>query len=198
VALHGGGQGPWYATRLFGMLAYWALALSVAYGLAALEQAARRHRPPCGVAHTASGPGGDRARPVTCARRGPLTRSHHAVHPLRRCSSRSRGRTDPSGVGVGQIAFYVSAAVYFSFNVRRRIGQRAWRTLHYATFLAYLGATAHGLMSGTDNVGTVGLLELRRLRAGDRLPVRLSHLGFAGRALAPARAPGPTPAPHWR
>jgi DMSO/TMAO reductase YedYZ heme-binding membrane subunit len=35
--------------------------------------------------------------------------------------------------------------------VRRRIGQRAWRLLHYTTLLAFVGATAHGLMSGTDS-----------------------------------------------
>jgi sulfoxide reductase heme-binding subunit YedZ len=40
--------------------------------------------------------------------------------------------------------------VYASFSVRRRIGQRVWRLLHYTTLLAFAGATAHGLMSGTD------------------------------------------------
>jgi DMSO/TMAO reductase YedYZ heme-binding membrane subunit len=38
-----------------------------------------------------------------------------------------------------------------SFYVRRHIGQRAWRTLHYLTFLAFLVATAHGIASGTDS-----------------------------------------------
>ena len=31
------------------------------------------------------------------------------------------------------------------------IGQRAWRLLHYLTFLAFVGATAHGLGAGTDS-----------------------------------------------
>jgi DMSO/TMAO reductase YedYZ heme-binding membrane subunit len=26
-----------------------------------------------------------------------------------------------------------------------------WRRLHYATYLTFIGATAHGLMSGTDS-----------------------------------------------
>ena len=42
------------------------------------------------------------------------------------------------------------AIVYASFHLRRRIGQRAWRTLHYVTFLSFVGATAHGILSGTD------------------------------------------------
>ena len=54
-------------------------------------------------------------------------------------------------MGAGQVAFYLMAAVVASFYVRRRIGQRAWRLLHYLTFLAFVGATAHGLGAGTDS-----------------------------------------------
>jgi hypothetical protein len=32
-----------------------------------------------------------------------------------------------------------------------RIGQRTWRLLHYVTFLTFVGATAHGIMSGSDS-----------------------------------------------
>jgi predicted ferric reductase len=53
-------------------------------------------------------------------------------------------------VGVGQLAFYLMLVVYGSFYVRRHLGQRGWRLLHYTTFLALVGATVHGLMSGTD------------------------------------------------
>jgi DMSO/TMAO reductase YedYZ heme-binding membrane subunit len=56
----------------------------------------------------------------------------------------------PLWVGVGQVAFYLTAIVVGSFYVRRQIGQRAWRTLHYLTFLAFLGATGHGIVAGTD------------------------------------------------
>lgn len=57
----------------------------------------------------------------------------------------------PLWVGVGQVAFYLTAVVELSFYVRRHIGQRAWRLLHYLTFLAFLGAAAHGLLAGTDS-----------------------------------------------
>ena len=43
------------------------------------------------------------------------------------------------------------AVVSASFYLRRRIGQRAWRTLHYLTFLAFVGATVHGIAAGTDS-----------------------------------------------
>ena len=57
----------------------------------------------------------------------------------------------PVWVAVGQIAFYLMALVVGSFYVRKTIGQRAWRTLHYVTFLAFVGATVHGVMSGSDS-----------------------------------------------
>ena len=57
----------------------------------------------------------------------------------------------PVGVAFGQVAFYLAAIVTASFYLRRRIGQRAWRTLHYVTFLAFLGATVHGIASGSDS-----------------------------------------------
>ena len=54
-------------------------------------------------------------------------------------------------MAAGQVGFYLMAIVVGSFYVRRRIGQRAWRTLHYLTFLAFLAATAHGVSAGTDS-----------------------------------------------
>jgi sulfoxide reductase heme-binding subunit YedZ len=56
----------------------------------------------------------------------------------------------PLWVGIGQIAFYLMALVYVSYHVRRQLGQRRWRLLHYVTFLVFLGATGHGVMSGSD------------------------------------------------
>ena len=70
----------------------------------------------------------------------------------------------PVWVGAGQIAFYLMLVVVGSFYVRRRIGQRAWRTLHYVTFLAFVGSTLHGLIAGTDSRQAVGLVDLRRSR----------------------------------
>jgi methionine sulfoxide reductase heme-binding subunit len=56
----------------------------------------------------------------------------------------------PIAVGVGQVAFYLAAIVTGSFYLRRHMGQRAWRTLHYLAFLAFAGATAHGIAAGSD------------------------------------------------
>jgi predicted ferric reductase len=56
----------------------------------------------------------------------------------------------PLAVAFGMVAFYLSAMVYGSLWLRPHIGYRAWRTLHYASFLAFVGASLHGMMSGTD------------------------------------------------
>jgi len=56
----------------------------------------------------------------------------------------------PLWVGIGQLTLGVTIVVLLSFYVRKRMGQKTWRQLHYLSFLAFVGATAHGLMAGTD------------------------------------------------
>ena len=40
--------------------------------------------------------------------------------------------------------------VYASFSLRRRIGTRNWRRLHWATYAIFAAATVHGIAAGTD------------------------------------------------
>ena len=56
----------------------------------------------------------------------------------------------PEWVGVGQAAFYVWILVAFSFYFRGRIGKKAWRLIHFGSYLSFLGVLVHGIMSGTD------------------------------------------------
>ena len=56
----------------------------------------------------------------------------------------------PFWVGLGQLGFYGWAFLVASFYLRRHIGQKTWRILHYLSFIVYLGAMVHGLVSGTD------------------------------------------------
>jgi len=57
----------------------------------------------------------------------------------------------PLEVGIGQLGFYTTALVTFSFYVRRVISQRVWRLIHYLSFAAFIMALWHGLSSGTDS-----------------------------------------------
>jgi len=57
----------------------------------------------------------------------------------------------PIATGLGQIAFYLAAIISFSFYIKKRIGRRAWRTIHYASSLVFILITLHGLIAGTDS-----------------------------------------------
>jgi methionine sulfoxide reductase heme-binding subunit len=57
----------------------------------------------------------------------------------------------PVGVALGVVACELAALLAVSFSLRRRIGFRAWRRLHWAAYLVFVLATAHGLAAGTDS-----------------------------------------------
>jgi predicted ferric reductase len=59
-------------------------------------------------------------------------------------------------LGLGQIALALLGVVTVSHYLRRRIGQRAWRLLHYASFAVFLLALVHALWAGTDST-SVGM-----------------------------------------
>lgn len=56
----------------------------------------------------------------------------------------------PLWMGLGQLAFYLLLITTFTFYLRPIIGHRSWRALHYATFMLYVFALAHGVLTGTD------------------------------------------------
>jgi predicted ferric reductase len=57
----------------------------------------------------------------------------------------------PAWVGVGQVGLYVWIVVTFSFYVRKQIGHKTWRWIHFASYGAFLMALLHGVTSGTDS-----------------------------------------------
>jgi sulfoxide reductase heme-binding subunit YedZ len=64
----------------------------------------------------------------------------------------------PITVAAGVVGAYLMLSLAVSFRVRRRIGQRRWRLLHYASFAAFALALGHALHAGTDLQGTTGLV----------------------------------------
>lgn len=57
----------------------------------------------------------------------------------------------PVWVGLGQVAFYLMIIVAFSFYIRKRIGHKTWRVIHYISFAIFGLTLLHGLLSGTDS-----------------------------------------------
>jgi predicted ferric reductase len=56
----------------------------------------------------------------------------------------------PLAVGLGQIGLYLGLVLTLTFYLRRRIGYRMWRLIHFGSFAFYFLSTIHGLTAGTD------------------------------------------------
>jgi DMSO/TMAO reductase YedYZ heme-binding membrane subunit len=52
---------------------------------------------------------------------------------------------------LGIVAAWLALAAWLSDLVRKRIGQRWWRRLHWATYAVYVLATLHGIKAGSDS-----------------------------------------------
>jgi sulfoxide reductase heme-binding subunit YedZ len=144
---------PWYVVRVSALLAYLALAGSVVYGLllstGILDRIAQRtvsftlHQDLSGIALALALV---HAAVLMIDRSVPYT-PVEVVVPF-------SGPYRPVWVGLGQLSLAIGLLVYLSFYARKRIGQKRWRSLHYLSFVAFLGASAHGLMAGTDTASS--------------------------------------------
>lgn len=56
----------------------------------------------------------------------------------------------PEVVGLGTLAFWMLIAISISFPLKKRIGQTAWKRLHYTSYVAFGLVSIHGLFAGTD------------------------------------------------
>ena len=56
----------------------------------------------------------------------------------------------PLATSLGVLSAELMVIVYASFSLRKRIGTKNWRRLHWATYGIFAGATAHGIAAGTD------------------------------------------------
>lgn len=60
----------------------------------------------------------------------------------------------PDWVGLGQINIYLWAVLLLSYFIRKWIGQKTWRVMHFLTFVIYALSFFHGIFSGTDTSTT--------------------------------------------
>jgi sulfoxide reductase heme-binding subunit YedZ len=60
------------------------------------------------------------------------------------------GRYRPLGIGLGVVAVDLLAALVITSLLRRRIGYRVWRAVHWSAYACWPVAMLHGLSSGTD------------------------------------------------
>jgi predicted ferric reductase len=89
----------------------------------------------------------------------------------------------PFAVGLGIVSLYLAAGIYGSFWAKQLIGQRAWRALHFGSFLGFLLAALHGLLAGTDS-GEPWMLALYSASAGLVLALTARRIATAKRLKA--------------
>jgi predicted ferric reductase len=145
----------WYGARVTGFLAYFALAASVLYGLLLSTRLldAIAHRPVSLHLHKelALAGLGLSALHGLLLLPDPTFRFTPAAIAIPFASPYA-----PEAVGLGQLGFYLVAIITTSFYVRHRIGERSWRLVHYLTFVAFVGVTAHGIAAGSDTAAAWG------------------------------------------
>jgi DMSO/TMAO reductase YedYZ heme-binding membrane subunit len=141
---------PWYTTRVSGFAAYGALTASVLYGLLLSTGIldALAHRAVSFSLHQEFAAFGIA---LTLVHGAALTLDHTMPFSALQLLVPFAGPYRPLWVGLGQVALLATIAVYGSFSLRKRIGQRTWRRVHYLTFLGWSFAAVHGLMSGSDS-----------------------------------------------
>jgi sulfoxide reductase heme-binding subunit YedZ len=97
------------------------------------------------------------------------------------------GAYRPFWLGLGTTALDLVAAIVVTSLLRRRLGARAWRAVHWLAYLCWPVALLHGLGTGTDN-GTVWLWAVSLTCAAAVLAAVLWRLS-AGFERFPTRAP---------
>jgi len=94
----------------------------------------------------------------------------------------------PQALGLGQLALYGAALLVGSFHVKKHIGQRTWRLLHFVSFLVFVLALAHGLAVGTDRAAMfLGILPVAAVVffATYRALARLAVAGYGPQRVDP-------------
>ena len=139
----------WYVARASGMVAWAVLAASVVWGLLMSSRLVRQwiknswlldlHRWLAGLACVFTGLHVVAIMSDTYVHFGLAS----VLVPL-------ASHWHPLAVAYGVASLYLLAAVEITSLLRRRIGNRLWRALHFLSFPLFLSATAHGLSAGTD------------------------------------------------
>ncbi|HKI57313.1 MAG TPA: hypothetical protein VKB31_09200 [Trueperaceae bacterium] len=84
----------------------------------------------------------------------------------------------PLALALGTLALYATVAVYVSFANKRHLPRRLWTGLHLLAYPAFLLATVHGWLAGSDHltalyaIGTALVVAAAWLRLIDRRSAR--------------------------
>lgn len=148
-------QTPWYFSRSAGTVAYLLLAGSTIWGLL-LSSKIVKEAVPAALAMAMHNILSWLAVAFTGMHALALLFDNYFTYTLADLTIPFIGPYLPGWVGLGIISLYLMLLTTISFYVRKQIGQKRWRKLHYLTFAVYIMATLHGAMAGTDS-GNLGM-----------------------------------------
>jgi methionine sulfoxide reductase heme-binding subunit len=176
----------WYVARAAGLVAFGALTLSVWLGLGMSTRllGPKRHKSLFGWHQALAWTG----LSMLVLHAGALLFDPTLHFGLTSVLAPFASAWKPVAVAAGVVAGWLTFVLAVSFRLRKRIGQRGWRRLHYATFAAFALALGHALTAGTDLRGLGGPL-LAIVAAGPVI-----WLGFF-RILLPRAPATPRPQP---
>lgn len=139
----------WYAIRVTGVTAYIALWLTTVAGLCISGGFGGKWLP--GALLYPLHQLGDLALSLMALHAVLLLGDHYAGFTPQSLVVPFTATYRPEWTGLGIIALYLCAIVYWSVHVRNRIGYRAWRAIHMLSLAAFALALVHGFASGTDS-----------------------------------------------
>ncbi len=143
----------WYVARAAGLVAFGLLTLSVWLGLAmSTRLATRLQKPLFGWHQTLAWTG----LSMLGLHAGALLLDPTIHFGLPSVLVPFAAAWKPGAVAAGVVAGWLTAMLAVSFRLRRWIGQKGWRRLHYASFFAFVLALGHALTAGTDLKGVNG------------------------------------------
>jgi len=148
--LAGETQSFWYLSRSAGFVAYLLLWGSVVWGLLLSSKIAKGAARPAALldAHqflSGVGLGFGFFHSLI------LMGDRYLAFPLAAVLLPFGGTYEPWLVAAGQIGLWLSALLVVTFYVRRWIGQKAWRWIHFSSFLAFWAVVYHGAALGTES-----------------------------------------------
>ena len=146
----------WYVARAAGLVAFVALTLSVWLGLGMSTRllGPKRHKSLFGWHQTLAWTG----LSMLALHVGALLFDPTLHFGLASVLAPFASAWRPVAVAAGVVAGWLTLVLAVSFRLRKRIGQRGWRRLHYATFAAFVLALGHAVTAGTDLRGLTGPL----------------------------------------
>ena len=139
----------WYLARASGLVAWAALAASMAWGIALATRLLRPHDRPAWLADLHRYLGG-LTLVLTGVHLGALVADSTVHFGLAELVVPFASSWRPGAVALGVVSLYALVAVQLTSLLRPRLPRRWWQAVHRASYLAAFGVPLHAVTAGSD------------------------------------------------